>query len=70
MVKDIFTKETIEFLIENDFDRYLKLMVDADIPQKNKITLIYLKLKDAEKTALDKILKEATARREKLNDKY
>ena len=67
---DIYTEETIKFLVENDFDRYLKLMAEADIPTKNKISLMYLKIKDAEKSTLDKILKEATVRREKLNDKY
>ena len=65
---DIYTKETIKFLIEKDFDRYIELMANADIPTKNKMTLIYLKMKDAEKTVLDKILKDATIRREKLND--
>ena len=65
---DIYTEETIKFLIEKDFDKYIKLMSDSEMPTKNKITLIYLKMKDAEKTVLDKILKEATIRREKLND--
>ena len=65
---DIYTKETINLMVENEFDRYIKLMADSNMPTKNKITLIYLKVKDFEKAVTETILKEATKRKELLND--
>ena len=61
---DVFSEKTIKLMIENNFDRYLKLMADCDMPTKNKITLVFMKFKEFEKEANQIILDEAVKRRE------
>jgi len=67
---DIYTEETIKSMCKNDFLDYLKLMLEnKEIPTKNKVSLIYLKVKDYEKSVNEKILAEASKRRELYNGK-
>ena len=61
---DVYTETTIKLMQEREFDRYLKLMIESDIPENNKIHLIYLKVKEFEKEAKNIILKAASKRKE------
>ena len=61
---DIFSEKTIELMKERHFEHYIKLMADSEMPTNNKITLIYMKVKDFEKEANKIILDEAVKRRE------
>ena len=61
---DVYTETTIKLMQEREFDRYLKLMIESDIPENNKIHLIYLKVKEFEEEAKNIILKAATKRKE------
>jgi len=66
---DIYTEKTIKKMHEHGILQYFKLMLDdVNIPEKNKITLLYLKIKDYEKSVNEEILKEATKRREMYNE--
>ena len=61
---DVYTETTIKLMQEREFDRYLKLMIESDIPENNKIHLIYLKVKEFEEEAKNIILKAASKRKE------
>lgn len=63
-MEDQYTETTIKLMQEKEFDRYLKLMVESDIPTNNKIHLIYVKVKEFEEEAKQIILKAAAKRRE------
>ena len=59
----IFDERTIKLMIESNFDKYIKLMADCEMPTKNKVTLIFMKVKDFEKEANQEILDEAMERK-------
>ena len=61
---DIFTERTIELMKKREFDRYLKLMIETEMPIHNKITLIYMNMKKFEQEVNQEILDEAVKRRE------
>ena len=61
---DVYTETTIKLMQEREFNRYLKLMIESDIPENNKIHLIYLKVKEFEEEAKNIILKAASKRKE------
>ena len=61
---DVYSETTIKLMQEREFDRYLKLMIESDIPENNKIHLIYLKVKEFEEEAKNIILKAASKRKE------
>ena len=66
---DIYTKEIIKKMNENGILQYFKLMLDnKEIPEENKITLLYLKVKDYEKMVNEEILNDAMKRRKMYND--
>ena len=67
---DVYSELTINKMCKDGFLNYLKLMLeDKDIPVKNKVSLIYLKVVDYEKAANEEILAAATKRRELYNGK-
>ena len=69
---DIYTETTIKLMQEKEFDRYIELMVNSDIPKNNKIHLMYSKVKDFEEEAKQIVLKAAVKRKEleELERKY
>ena len=68
MIFDEYSEKTIELMVKYKLDQYLKLMGNADIPAKNKLSLLYYKIKEIEEKAKQDILSEATLRRAKMND--
>lgn len=62
-MSDVYTEKTLELMNQFNFDQYLKLMADSAIPKKNKITLVYLKIKDFEEEAKKIIMQEAMDRK-------
>jgi len=66
---DVYTQETIKEMKKLSNRGYFEsLMNMKDIPAENKLVLLYTKIKECEKAATDRILKEATKRRESLNE--
>ena len=60
---DIYTETTIKLMKEHKFDEYLKTMTAVHIPNKNLITLVYLKVQEFVDAANQEILKAASDRR-------
>ena len=44
MRKDAYRDREIELMIEHNFEKYLKLMANSEIPTKNKLVLLMHKL--------------------------
>ena len=62
---DVYTERTIKLMQEHKFDEYLKLMADSQIPRKNKIAFVYLKVQEFEEEANKQIMQEAMDRKAK-----
>ena len=70
-VMDAYEQRTFEILEKHNVLNYVKnLMNIKEMPDKNKLTLLMLKFKDAEKLATEEILHEAVKRKEALNDRW
>ena len=59
MRNDVYRQKEIELMVDHKFDAYLKLMANADMPSKNKITLIMLKIDEYIEEAKQEILTRA-----------
>ena len=64
---DVYTEKTIKLMVENKFDQYINVMGKVELPEYNKVVLIYSKIKEYEEAAKQEILKEAADRRAKGN---
>lgn len=69
MRKDAYRDREIELMIEHDFDKYLKLMANSEIPVKNKLILLMHKIDEFVNEAGQQLRDEAMARREMQNDR-
>ena len=68
-MEDIYSKETIKEMQKLEYRGYFKSLFSIDeIPDDNRLVLLYMKIKECEKIATQKILDEATKRKELLND--
>ena len=67
MRKDAYREREIELMIEHDFDKYLKLMANSEIPTKNKLVLLMYKIDEFVNEAGQQLRDEAMARRESRN---
>ena len=67
MRNDVYRQKEIELMVDHKFDAYLKLMANADMPSKNKLTLVMLKIdeyiEEAKQAILDKAVKENAGKR-------
>ena len=63
MRNDVYRQKEIELMVDHKFDAYLKLMANADMPSKNKLTLVMLKIDEYIEEAKQIILSEAATRK-------
>ena len=66
---DIYSKTTIKFMVQNNFDQYIKVMAESELPIENKVTLIYQRVKEYEEVAKQFVINASVKRKELENIK-
>ena len=60
----IYDETTIKMMVENNFDQYIKVMAESELPIENKVTLIYMRVKEYEEIAKQFVINASVKRKE------